>query len=520
MKLIKILSDRIQIRTDLAEFRGVKLNDLLSISDGTVELVTMVTGLADTDADAGTPPAEDDGFLTELAGAKTIDCAIIGSVQDGRFCQAIDTYPTTDAVIRKVSADAFAAMIDYGSAAFPLGVYAAYGCPACIDGNKFYQRHACIVGNTGSGKSESVAKILEETAKLPGANIIVFDIHGEYSKLSYAENIKLGKDFPFPVWMFGFYEMAVNILRIREETSSVTMAALRKCYYKICPEGKENRPVYFNYDQLIEEMKALNVEEIFTGELYKTGSKAGVPKMAKGDYNGKLNNIINLLEDKVADSRYSFLFMDQPQSYFIKLITRIMDNRRPVKNIDLSDIPHDVAIPIIGVITKLVYDIQRTFDVDSLCPVTLVCDEAHVYIPNDFQLSASQRRMVGIFEDIAKEGRKFGMTLLVASQRPSELNRTIMAQCANFIVMKLNNENDKMMMKGMLPEGDAGVIEATTMFYPGDALVIGDCIPFPLKVHVALAAERPQSRTIPFWDRWSDGSAYDYAEKADYYMNH
>lgn len=138
-----------------------------------------------------------------------------------------------------------------------------------------------------------------------------------------------------------------------------------------------------------------------------------------------------------------------------------------------------------------------------------MCDEAHVYIPVDFQLSASQRRMVEIFENIAKEGRKFGITLFVASQRPSELNRTIMAQCANYIVMKLNNENDKTMIKGMMPDGNSGIIETTTMFQPGDALVIGDATQIPMKIHVDLANERPKSRTIDFWDEWSKGDRID-----------
>ena len=79
-----------------------------------------------------------------------------------------------------------------------------------------------------------------------------------------------------------------------------------------------------------------------------------------------------------------------------------MKNDKPIKNIDLSEIPHDVAIPVIGVITKLVYDIQRTFESDKVCPVVLVCDEAHVYIPNNFQLSASEKRMVEIFERYCK----------------------------------------------------------------------------------------------------------------------
>ncbi|MFQ8896820.1 MAG: helicase HerA domain-containing protein [[Clostridium] scindens] len=97
---------------------------------------------------------------------------------------------------------------------FCIGGYAAYECPAWINGNKFFQRHACIVGNTGSGKSETVAKILEEAGKLPGANLIVFDIHGEYSGLSYARNIKIGEEFHFPVWLLGFQDVAADILKV------------------------------------------------------------------------------------------------------------------------------------------------------------------------------------------------------------------------------------------------------------------------------------------------------------------
>ena len=107
-----------------------------------------------------------------------------------------------------------------------------------------------------------------------------------------------------------------------------------------------------------------------------------------------------------------------------------------------------------------------------------------------------RKRMVGIFEEIAKEGRKFGITLFPASQRPSELNKTIMAQCGNFIVSKLNNENDKAMIKGMLPDGDASMVDSTSTFRPGEVLIIGDSVPIPLKIQVTLAKERPQSRTI------------------------
>lgn len=224
-----------------------------------------------------------------------------------------------------------------------------------------------------------------------------------------------------------------------------------------------------------------------------------------------------MMKTMYTDKRYAFLFEDKPQSYLADFLNRIMGGDKPVKNIDLSGIPHDIAVLIIGAITKLIYNIQ-IIQKDAR-PITLVCDEAHVYIPTYFQLTAAQRRMVEIFENIAKEGRKFGITLFVASQRPSELNKTIMAQCANYLVMKLNNENDKSMIRGMMPAGSADVIETSTMFSPGDCLVVGDACPIPLKIHVELANERPQSKTIQFWDEWGkERGSVDYAACLEEYL--
>lgn len=515
MKLIKILDDKVQIRTDHMEFEDVRINDLISVSDGTAELITTVTSITDTDVSES---LEEEDFLARLS-TRVIECSIIGSTKkNGKFSRAIERYPSTNIASREVDAATFERMLSVDkSHGFCIGAYSAYGCPAWVDGNKFFQRHACIVGNTGSGKSETVAKILEETGKLPGANMIVFDIHGEYSELSYARNIKIGTGFPLPIWMFGFSGMVANILKVREESAAVIMTALRKCYYQLCPEGKESRPVHFDIEWFVELLRQLNIEEKPTGEIYKTGDKAGCAKTVKGEFNGKLSSVINALEDKKADKRYSFLFAEAGQDYLDKVVHLILDNDKPVKNIDLSEVPHDVAIPIIGMITKLVYDIQRTYGTKA-SPVTLVCDEAHVYIPTDFQLSASQKRMVEIFEEIAKEGRKFGVTLFPASQRPSELNKTIMAQCANFIVSKLNNENDKSMIKGMLPDGSESLIDSTTTFSPGEVLIVGDAVPIPLKIKVALAEERPQSRTIDFWDVWKSGGKIDLEQGLRAYM--
>lgn len=516
MKLVKILPDKIQIRTDDTEFANARLNDLISVSDGEVELVTMITAITDNDVET---QMDDNAIMEEIEqpSLKVIECSILGSVIDGSFKQQIDRYPSTDVQIEKVCDSYFGSMlVDFSAGAgLNIGNYSSYDFPAYLDGNKFYQRHSCIVGNTGCGKSETVTKIVEETAKLPGTNIVIFDIHGEYSKLSYVDSIKMG-EVPFPIWMLGFSDMAANVLKVKED-STVVMSALRKTYYKQCHNGNENKPTYFDFGEMIGHIAYLNDEEVQTGEFYKTGDKAGRAKTVKGDYNGKLAGILNTMSTIYTDKRHNFLFAGERQSFLTDFLNRIMGGDKPVKNIDLSGIPHDMAVLIIGAITKLIYNIQ-IMQKDA-GPITLVCDEAHVYIPTDFQLTAAQRRMVEIFEDIAKEGRKFGITLFVASQRPSELNKTIMAQCANYIVMKLNNENDKSMIKGMMPAGSADVIETTTMFSPGDCLVVGDACPIPLKIHVKLAKERPQSKTIQFWDEWGkERGSVDYADCLEEYL--
>lgn len=498
-----MLPDRVLIKSNDDTFLKCHLNDLIKISDGIIELVTMISSLTDSDTDAS---MDEDDFIKTLnmPSVKNIECNIIGSIVNGKFANAIDKYPTTDVSSEIISNDEFCELLQKdNSNCFKLGSYSNYDCSAMVDGNKFYQRHSCIVGNTGSGKSETVAKIIEETAKNTNCNLIVFDIHGEYSKLSYTDNIKFGSgNLPFPIWMFGFSDMVANLLKVKEESSTVVMSALRKSYNVVCESGNECKPFYFNFTDILGCMNTLNNEQVGTGEFYKTGDKAGQEKTTKGDFNGKLSSVINSMATLIHDKRYSFLFTNESQNYLDTVINRIMGGNKPVKTIDLSDVPHDVAILIIGVITKLIYNIQLMQKAGNINPITLVCDEAHVYIPVDFQLSASQRRMVDTFESIAKEGRKFGITLFVASQRPSELNRTIMAQCANHIVMKLNNENDKTMMKGIMADGSSGVIETTTMFSPGDALIVGDCLPIPIKVHVDLADERPQSKTINFWTEW------------------
>lgn len=504
MQLVKIFGDKIQIRSDLKQLRDTKINDLLLLSDNDTQIVCSVVGLTESDISYSASNEED--YLDEFTGTNVIDCNIIGSLIGGKFEKSIDNYPTTKVDISKIELPLFEQMITHDkSTCFDIGRYASYDTRAFIDGNKFFQRHSAVIGNTGSGKSFTVTTMLEKISDLKGSNVIVFDLHGEYSGLSFVKKIQFNKDVAFPFWLLSFSDIYSVFLKIKEETSNVQISALRKAFFKAREsEESEDKPIYFNPTYFVAELERLNDAEEQTGEFYKTGDRAGQAKTVKGEYAGKLSILINLLHEKIIDERYAFMFKNTNPLYINELMDSILNiNEKNVKVIDLSNLPHEIVPVIIGVLSKLIYRMQLAQDHNKRVPLNLVCDEAHVYIPSDdFKLGASQRRLLDIFEKIAKEGRKFGTSLTIVSQRPSELNKTITAQCANFLVLKLSNANDKLLIKDILTEGTKHIIDSVSLFKPGDGIMIGDSTPIPLKIKIDKPKEEPNSNTINFWDIW------------------
>lgn len=523
MQLIKIYPDRVQIKSDNNQLGDIRINDAMLVSDtqGSASLVCVVTAIFKNE---DVEQFDIDGGILEPETSSTIECGIVGSLVGGRFEKSVDRYPTTNVTIQPVTERLFREMLGGAElSGFVIGKYSAYDCPAVLDGNKFFQRHSAIVGNTGSGKSCAVANMLEKLDQLPGANVILFDLHGEYAGLSYCDAIQIGEGgLDFPVWFLPLRDIYGNLLRIKEETAQVQVAALRKAFYRArARDVSEEIPISFDTKILLRILREENEKEVSTGEFYKSGDKAGLPKMVKGDLNGKLGSVISLLEDKRRDKRYEFMFRKQGQEYLSAFVGRVFGRKdRRIKVIDLSHVPSDMVPTVIAVTARLLYRVQLQQEKREIVPMTLICDEAHVYIPsNDFGLSASQRRLLDIFETIAKEGRKFGVSLLVVSQRPSDVNRTILAQCANYVVLKLSNDGDKQMIKGILPEGSKGIVDSVNLFRSGDCLVIGDSASITFKVRIDLPRELPSSNTIETWEKWSEPRPIDTNELTERLLN-
>ena len=398
---------------------------------------------------------------------------------------------------------------------------------AILDGNRFFQRHATIVGSTGSGKSFIVANILEKANELEYANLIVFDLHGEYNELSYAEQIKIcdSEDgLHIPLWFFNYEEIHSLFIESSEGTSTNQRAAViryilehKKRYLEenMTEFSSEiitaDMPIPFSAKGLKAYLEDENIKEETTGEVYRTGDKKGQEKTKQGQYYGKLTNLITRLQTKIDDKKYGFVFNESNTGraeYLKEFVDKIMGIDKKIKVIDLSEVPSDMLPIIIGIVTRLVYEVQFWMSPktdETRHPIAFICDEAHLYMPRDTtKLKAVENKSLEIFEKISKEGRKYGVSLVIVSQRPAELNSTIISQCNNIISLKITNDRDKSAVATMLTDSLVGLVETLPNLDVGECIVIGDSIKLPTKIILDKPKEEPKSSTIDFWDRWID----------------
>lgn len=405
---------------------------------------------------------------------------------------------------------------------------------AFLDGNKFFQKHAVIVGSTGSGKSCTVATIIEQIAQLKSANAILFDIHGEYAPI-VGENIKHYKiagpgdmfsdEIIFlPYWLLTYEEMMAMMLDRGDNNApnqamifSKTVLEKKKKYLSEndLDEMQDNitidSPVPYDLSDLIDKFNELNTEVV-------PGAAAG--KTKKGDYNGILSRFIQRLENKIYDKRLNFMFSKDENllryEYMSDLCKKLMmaaSSGGGIKIINFSEVPSDILPLIVSLMARIVFSVQQWIDKDKIHPIALFCDEAHLYIPQDVKQGMESLSLMS-FERIAKEGRKYGVALVVITQRPSEVDRTVLSQSSNFVAMRLTNADDQNVIKKLLPDslGDFG--DLLPVLDVGEALVVGDASLLPSRIVVKRPDPEPNSSTVKFWDEWAKESTTEMISKA------
>lgn len=518
----------------------LKINDLIVFSGTNADqkLIGIVTKISKKRIDVD----EDDELNEEVEYSYNFcNATLVGTfykkfspTKNNVFKRAVNTYPEINSKVYLADGKALSIIMNSleneitSDKRLKIGKYASnQEVQAILDGNKFFQRHAAIVGSTGSGKSFTVANILEKANELPYANLIVFDLHGEYNELSYAKQIKISDDngLHIPLWFFNYEEIHSLFIESAEGTSTNQRAAIikyilenkKKYIQENMPEFSSeiitaDTPIPFSAKDLKEYLETENIREEGTGEFYKTGDKKGLEKTKQGQYYGKLTNLITRLQTKIDDKKYGFVFNEQDSGkaeYLNKFVAEIMGKDKKIKVIDLSEVPSDMLSIIIGIVTRLVYEVQFWMNPkkeETRHPLAFICDEAHLYMPRDTsKMKAVENKSLEIFEKISKEGRKYGVSLVIVSQRPAELNPTIISQCNNIISLKITNDRDKSAVATMLTDSLVGLVETLPNLDVGEGIVIGDSIKLPTKIILDKPKEEPKSSTIDFWDRWIDG---------------
>lgn len=404
---------------------------------------------------------------------------------------------------------------------------------AFLDGNKFFQRHAVITGSTGSGKSYTVATVIEQIEKLKSSNAILFDIHGEYNTIT-GSGIKhykiagpgdgMAEDIMFlPYWLLSYDEM-LSLLLDRSDSNAPNQAMLfsryvvsKKSEY-LKKVGKSEIESQFTIDSPIPYSIELLLDELHNKDIEMVPGANNKDK--QGEFYGKLSRFIQRLENKISDKRLNFMFSKESglmeYNYMTTLCEMLLapaSKDGGVKIINFSEVPSDVLPLIVSLIARVIFSVQQWVERDQIHPVALFCDEAHLYIPENAR-QGIETSSLSSFERIAKEGRKYGVALVVITQRPSEVNRTVLSQANNFIAMRLTNVDDQNVIKKLLPDNLGNYAEMLPILDVGEALIVGDASLLPSRIVVDKPEHEPNSATINFWDEWSKDCASDFIASA------
>ncbi|WP_285398459.1 ATP-binding protein [Lysinibacillus sp. fls2-241-R2A-57] len=415
--------------------------------------------------------------------------------------------------------------------------------------DKFLGKHSVILGSTGSGKSSTVASILQKILKqYQYSHILFFDLHDEYSAAFQSEEFsnKVNKinasSFKLPYWLLNFEEFqSIFLGDIDNSKNSDGIRILKEQILELKENEHEsirgqvgliekisiNSPIYFDIDKLLIELVKLNKRTYWKsdnelawnedGTDYIAGT--GATKIDRPDkdkdqviqdpsYYGKLNQVIEKIQSIRNDRRFTFLFTGKvTNSLFLKdyllnlLSIPTSEEQHQLTILDLSKIPSEVTPIIIGVLSRICFEFKLWEDDSKTLPFYLVFEEAHNYIPKESTPNTKLPKKY--IERIAKEGRKYGITQLIISQRPSDLSSTIISQCSNFFVLRVTNPEDQSFIRHVLPDHLSALTNMIPLFQNGEALIVGECVPLPIKGIIERPCPAPNSNDISFTEAWS-----------------
>jgi len=377
--------------------------------------------------------------------------------------------------------------------------------PAYILTDELFGKHFSIVGTTGSGKSCVVATILNAVIdRNPNAHVMLLDPHNEYSSAfeGIAEYFSPCNGLSLPYWLFNFEELVEIVIGPNRDPEQVkilgeaVLAGKQSYFVKVGLDkfGTVDTPTPYRMSDVLRFLDAA------MGSLNRPDSVA--------TYQAVKGRILTLQ----SDARYGFVFggrlslRDELSDILAKLF-RIPVKGKPITILDLSGIPSEVLNVVVSVLCRLAFDFAMWSQ--TPVPITIICEEAHRYAPRDKELGfeAAKRALFRI----AKEGRKYGVSLCVVSQRPSDLAPGLLSECNTMFAFRMTSHEDQDIVRSAVPEASHGLMNFLPALRNGEAIAVGEGVAMPMRICFSPLPEkrRPKSATASFtsaWSKDSDGS--------------
>ena len=427
-----------------------------------------------------------------------------GQSQGGKFNRGVTHYPFPGAnVFQATKANLTELFAPQRSESFRIGtVVPTDDIAASLLIEPFLSKHFAILGSTGTGKSCTVALTLHSIVnQLPNAHIVVLDPHNEYADAFPDNGMHFNtENLDLPYWLMNLDEHFELFISKESDGRDAQQDVLKRCLLEARKKSHTgiyksritvDTPVPYKISDM---MAALDAEG---GKLDKAEDAKPFMKL-RAKY-----------EELRSDQRYAFMFsgllVQDSLASVLSRILRFPVSGRPISTLDLSGVPSDIVDVVVALLSRLVFDYSMvSHRASEARPVLLIAEEAHRYVPNSGRDSrGSARRQL---EQIAKEGRKYGVSLGLVSQRPSDISESVLSQCGTIITMRMNNERDRSYVEKALPEGSAAFLDALPALQNRECIVSGEGTSAPVRVKLDFLDEtlRPKSDDPEFSAGWSE----------------
>ena len=380
-------------------------------------------------------------------------------------------YPVDSADLKQMFATDDRPHIEIGT------VYPTSDIRAALYVDSLLGKHFALLGSTGTGKSTATALILHRICELaPNGHIVMIDPHGEYSD-AYKNTGAIFdvSNLAMPYWLMNFEEHCEVIVTARGDDRQIDCDILAKCLLAArqrnrAAEGIGKITVDSPIPYLLTDLTTIISNEM--GKLDKASTSAPYMRLK------------TKIDEIRTDPRYSFMFsgmlIGDIMADFLAKIFRLPGNGKPISIIDVSGVPSDIVSVVVAMLSRMVFDYAIWARGEEQHPILLVCEEAHRYVPSDRVTTGSAVRTV--LERIAKEGRKYGVSLGLVTQRPSDLAEGVLSQCGTIIAMRLNNDRDQKFVRSAMPEGARAFLDAIPALRNREAIVCGEGVSIPIRV--------------------------------------